>query len=270
MIPTVVTFKWKPKAGYGLKCASEDANSLYRSVRKHYQNLKRFICITDDASGLDPGIEAVPLWKDFADMPNPTYKTTAGCHRRLRIFSEDFGTIAGPRFVMLDLDALPVDDLTPVFERREDFVGWRAIEPATGYPQKQFGGAFVLMTAGARKHVWDEFVRDPDACINAARNAGFRGSDQAWTSFRLGLREKAVGDKDGVYFYGHMYPRRRRRLSYPRSAPQLPIPAQGRQFGDAGCAPLPLNARLVFFSHGLSMTDPIAMRMSPWINGHSA
>jgi hypothetical protein len=269
-VASVVTFKWKPKQGYGLKCSSDDANLLYRGVQRHYRNLQRFICITDDPSGLDPAIEVVPLWSDFADMPNPTYKTTAGCHRRLRIFSKDFGSLVGPRFVMLDLDTLPVGDLTPLFEQSHDFVGWRPIEPATGYPQKQFGGAFVLMTAGCRAHIWDEFVRDPDACIDAARNAGMHGSDQAWTSFRLGVREKFVTDKDGIYFYGNLYPRRRRRfIANSRGASRLPVPTAGRKFGDAGCSPLPGNARLVFFSHGLPMTDPIARRMSPWIQTHA-
>ena len=270
MSPSVVTFKWKPKDGYGLKCSSDDANLLYRGVRKHYVNLRRFICITDDPTGLDPNIEVVPLWNDFANRPNPTYKTTAGCHRRLRIFDKDFGKIVGERFVMLDLDTLPVGDLTPLFERREDFCGWRPIEPATGYSQRQFGGAFVLMTAGCRPHIWEEFQRDPDGCINAARDAGFHGSDQAWTSFRLGIREKHVSDRDGIYFYGYMYPRRRRRSVSSRSSNMLPVPSPGKSFGDPGCSPLPANARLVFFSHGLPMTDSAARRMSPWIQEHTS
>lgn len=272
MIPSVVTFKWKPKHGYGLQCTSEDANLLYRNVRFNYPKLERFICITDDPRGLDPNIEAVPLWKDFADVPNPTYKTTAGCHRRLRIFAEDFHKIAGPRFVMLDLDTLPVGDLSPVFDRKEDFVGWRPIEPSTNCPSRQFGGAFVLMNAGARSHIWTEFASDPDRCIAAARAAEYRGSDQAWTSYRLGIREKFVTDRDGVYFYGNIYPRRRKRTSRSLHFAPITLPDSHRrgapQFGDPEAAPLPTNARLVFFSHGLPMTSEIARRMSPWITNH--
>jgi hypothetical protein len=98
----------------------------------------------------------------------------------------------------------------------------------------------VLMTAGARKQVWDRF--DPETSPRKAKAAGCWGSDQGWISYCLGPGEARWGKADGVYsFRNHL-----------KSATRQ----------------LPGNARVVFF-HG--STDPWTPGLSaqyPWVAQH--
>ena len=48
----ILTMKW------GTLYTAEDVNRLARQVDRHLARPHRFICFTDDAQGLAPGIEA--------------------------------------------------------------------------------------------------------------------------------------------------------------------------------------------------------------------
>ena len=51
----ILCMKW------GTLYGARDVNNLARGVRRHLARPHRFICFTDDPSGLHPGIEALPL-----------------------------------------------------------------------------------------------------------------------------------------------------------------------------------------------------------------
>jgi hypothetical protein len=87
--------------------------------------------------------------------------------------------IIGPRFVSLDLDVVVTGDLTPLFERTEDFVIW-----AWPFRGTLYNGTMWMMDAGARAKVWTEF--DPATSPTKSRLAGFAGSDQAWMNYVRG------------------------------------------------------------------------------------
>jgi hypothetical protein len=55
------------------------------------------------------------------------------------------------------------------------------------------------MKTGTRAKVWDEFAADPHGAIHAAKGAGFRGSDQAWLSYKLADKEPYWGRDAGIY-----------------------------------------------------------------------
>jgi hypothetical protein len=195
---TVVTWKWAPKPGYRSTFGPATVNVLRRMVARHYPAPHRFVCVTDDATGIDPDIEIVPDWKDFADLPAPTGARNPSCYRRLRMYAPDIAAVFGPRFVSLDLDLVITADLTPVFDRPEDFVIWGDTNPRTFY-----NGSMVLMTAGARPHVWTSF--DPVTSPRQARAVGHFGSDQGWISYCLGPHEVRWTKGDGVYsFHNHL------------------------------------------------------------------
>jgi hypothetical protein len=125
MRPDAVTcFKWKPAPGYRSMFGPEAVNTLRAMVARHFPHPHRFICFTDDTTGLDPRVEAVPIWNDFADVPSPHGGKNPSCYRRLRLFRSDMADIVGPRFVSLDLDCVVAGDLTPLWDRPEDFVMW--------------------------------------------------------------------------------------------------------------------------------------------------
>lgn len=231
---SVVTWRWKPIEGYRSTFAPETVNVLRRMVARHYPDPHRFICCTDDPRGLDADIEIVPLWDDHAMVPHPSSPMQPSCYRRLKAFAPEMREIFGPRFVSMDLDCVITGDLRPLWNRPEEFVGLAGTQPPT-----TFNGSMLLMTAGARARVWNEF--HPVYSPKNARRAGHYGSDQAWISYILGPDEARWTPADGVYTYRlHVAPR------------------EGR---------LPEDARIVFFS---GKKDPWSadVRELDWVQQH--
>lgn len=226
---TVVCFKWRTP-GYRGVFDSSHVNTLRDMVARHYPDPHRFVCVTDDPRGIASGIEILPLWDDYANVPNPTGGGRPTCYRRLKLFSADAGDVFGDRIVWLDLDTVICGDLRPLWNRPEPIVLWR--NPQNLWP---YNGAMGMLNAGARPHVWTDFhpIRSP-AQTHAAR---YRGSDQAWLSFKI-PGEATWSEADGVYYIGSMPNRDRRSL--------------------------PGNAKIIFFTGG----DPPWKSPIPWAREH--
>lgn len=190
----VVTWKWKGKADYRSKFGPEAVNTLRSMVARNFNHPHRFICVTDDPAGIDPRVEIVPLWNDFATLENPSGPQNPSCFRRLRMFAPDAGRSFGPRFVSLDLDVVITADMRPLWLRPEPFVIWGDTNPSTPY-----NGSMILLQAGARPQVWMNF--DPVKSPKMAQALGYFGSDQAWIGACLGRGEAMWTHKDGVYSY---------------------------------------------------------------------
>lgn len=233
--PTIVTFKWKPQANYRSKFTAQSVLALHAMVARHYQKPHRFVCVTDDRAGLE-SIETLPLWPDHGQLPNPNSPKNPSCYRRLKLFAPDAGEIFGERVICLDLDTVAVGDLSPLFDRTEDFVIWGESD----YPQSQwYNGSFWSLRTGTRTRVWTEF--DPKRSPAMAKAAGKKGSDQGWFAYILGPQEATVGRLDGIYsFRKHIFP------------------AGGR---------LPANARLVAF-HGHQDPWGQLAQQFPWVREH--
>ena len=227
----ICCFKWTPPPGYRSTFGPETVNVLQRMVARHYAAPHRFTCITDDARGLDPAVDVVPLWSDFATIASPHGGRNPSCYRRLRVFAPDIAPVLGERFVCLDLDTVIVGDVAPLFDRPEDFVIWGETDPRSFY-----NGSMFLLRAGARPRVWDEF--DPQRSPQRAKAAGKFGSDQGWISYCLGKGEATWSRRDGVYSYRvHLKPH------------------GGR---------LPANARIVMFHGHEDPWGPAAQRLD-WV-----
>lgn len=226
---SVVCFKWNTP-GYRATFTAEHVNTLQRMVARHYPETHRFICITDDGRGLADIVEVLPLWDDYAEIPNPTGGGRPSCYRRLKLFDPSVRELVGERFVMLDLDTVVTGDLRPLFNRTEDVVMWKS--PTGEWP---YNGAMMMMNAGARPQVWTDF--DPVESPKLTTAAGYRGSDQAWISYKLGWDEKVWTDKDGVHYYGA--------LKRPREV-------------------IPKGCRILFTTGG---TAPWTLRHS-WVRSH--
>jgi hypothetical protein len=172
-------------------------NTLQRAVARHMSRPHRFVCVADSAEGFSPNVEVFltpPAAKAIGELRSPEGGRFPSCYRRLWNFSPD-ATALGDKLFCVDIDWVPVRDLGPLFDRTEDFVGWR---PYRDWGQKlRFGGGSYLIRAGKRPEVWAQF-RGADS-INKARRAGFRGSDQAWISYMLGAKEKYYGRDAGIY-----------------------------------------------------------------------
>lgn len=229
----VVCWKWTPTPGYRSSFGPEHVNTLRHMVRRNFARPHRFVCVTDDAEGIDSEVEIVPLWDDLAHLPNPSGVRGPSCYRRLRAFAPDAAQWFGPRFVSLDLDCVITGDMTPVWDRPEDFVCWGCTHPSTTY-----NGSMMLMTAGARAQVWERF--DPETSPAAARAAGCYGSDQGWISYCLGPHEARWSQRDGVYSFRNDVRRMRG---------------------------LPKDARIVMFHGRLDPWHRDVQRDHPWVRG---
>lgn len=231
---SIVTFKWT-QHHYHTRFCSHYVNVLKNMVHRHYLHPFRFFCVTDDAAGLDKDIEVVPLWEDHANLRNPSNQLGPSCYRRLKVFSKEAKDIFGERILTLDLDTVIVADMSPLWQRTEEFIAW-----GDTHPQTHYNGSMMLMTAGAREFIWTEFMpRQSPQMAHAARHFG---SDQGWISYRLGPREARWGKSDGIYSWRvHLQP------------------AGGK---------LPDDARIVMFHGKQKPWDAGVINHYGWINEH--
>jgi hypothetical protein len=172
-------------------------NALRKAVAQKLPIPHRFVCVADSTEGFDPDVEVhltPPEAAEVGELRSPEGARFPSCYRRLWNFSEG-ATAFGERLLCTDVDWVPTGDLSPLFERSEDFVGWRPLR--TWGKQLRFGGGVYLLTPGTRTEVWSAFRGL--ASIAEARRAGFRGSDQAWISHKLGGREVYFGRDAGIY-----------------------------------------------------------------------
>lgn len=202
---TFVAFKWS-QPGYPTQYSARHVNRWVAMVRRFYTGPKRFVLVTDDPEGVDPIVRIVPLWDDYSRMRNRHGDKYPACHRRLRIWAADAADLIGERIVMMDLDCSIVGSLNPLLDRDEDVVLWRDPNPPT-----QYNGGLVLLRAGSRPQVWEQF-KGAETAIAAA---SFRGSDQAVLSLLLGPGEAVWTDADGV-------------LSFKKHVRGRPVPANAR------------------------------------------
>jgi hypothetical protein len=198
---TFVSWRWLSPVGYRSVFGIETVYALKAMIAKHYAHPFRFVCVTDQPKLL-PGIETIPMWDDCAAIPSPFGRHNPSCYRRLKVFAPDAGKVFGPRLVSIDLDTIIVSDITPLFDRDEDFVIWGESD----FPRKQwYNGSLWMLRTGTRTQVWTRF--DPETSPTRAARAGCKGSDQGWINYVLGKDEATWGRKDGIYsFRKHLFP----------------------------------------------------------------
>lgn len=184
---TVVAWKW------GERYTAAHVNALAAMVRSHYDRPHRFVCVTDDPVGLGDGIEDVPYVNLFPQLQSPHGPHMPSCYARLIAWAPEARELFGERMVLIDLDVVLLRTVAPLWDRPEDVVLYR--DP---YRPEQANGSMVLLRAGARPDVLADF--DPARSPQLAKARGFRGSDQAWLSYKLPDAPR-WDTFDGVYSY---------------------------------------------------------------------
>jgi len=242
---TVVCFKWfDPRGRYNERVLydSDHVNRLYRMVDRHLKLPHRFVCVTDDPTGLAEGIIVRPI--DMSLVRDAGHR-----YAKLMIFRPDAAEWLGERILMLDLDTLIVGDLDPLVDRTEDFVA----RQNPGWSPKRsgrFNSSMVLLRAGSKPDVWNSFKAD-EALAEFNQTSSF--SDQAWIAKVLGPDQPVWTKRDGVLsFKKHLLRRglfrRERDINKPSK--------------------LPRGARIVFFHGGVDPRQPELQAIHPWIKEH--
>jgi hypothetical protein len=232
-----VCWKWRSKT-YRTVFEAKHVNVLAGMLRRHYKAEHRLICITDDPTGVK--CETHPLWKDLSELVNPSGAVLPSCYRRLKLFAGEttqaMGIEDGERVASLDLDVVLTGEVTALFDREEDFVGWKGIGT---YRPVVYNGSLWMFRAGRLRWLWDEF--DPDQTPKLTREAKYFGSDQGWMSYRLNGSAPGLDIEDGVYSFARDIHRQRK---------------------------LPANARIVFFNGKRKPWERLTQREQPWIAKH--
>lgn len=105
----IVCMKW------GTKFGPQYVNRLYKMVEKNLTLKHRFICFTDDATGIDAGVEVMPLPQViFEDGPERGW-------RKLGILSSSLGDLKG-QALFLDLDILILRNIDDFFKVDGEFL----------------------------------------------------------------------------------------------------------------------------------------------------
>lgn len=185
----------------------EYVNALQRAFKRCLPEKHRFVCVADTSQGLSKDVEFIelsPAAKKLAELKSPEGLRFPSCYRRLWTFSDEFGQLFDKdEWIMVgDVDMVPVRDLTPLFDMPGEFVGWR---PSRDWGrQKRFGGGSYLLKPSRRLKIFDDFKGE--VSIREARAAGFRGSDQAWISYKLAATERCWDQHCGIYSVRDMGP----------------------------------------------------------------
>lgn len=146
---TIICMKW------GTRYGPEYVNRLYAGVMRHTKLPVRFVCLTDDSTGLNQGIEARPLppiniperiaswkpWPKLAVWQSPLYDITGDV-------------------LFLDIDLIitgPLDDLFAYHPGEYCVIeNWTQLGKGIG------NTSVFRFPVGRYKHIYDRFVENPE------------------------------------------------------------------------------------------------------------
>jgi hypothetical protein len=165
MTVNVVCMKW------GTAYSAEYVNRLHRAVSHHLTLPHRFVCLTDDASGIEPGVEILPL----PEVPEQAMREISPW-RKLGMFAPTIGDLSG-KTLFLDLDLVLVDSLDAFFTYSNKFA---IMENVTQKGQGIGNSSVYCFTLGAHTDVLD-YYKSHTAEVHAANS-----NEQIYLSRKIG------------------------------------------------------------------------------------
>lgn len=172
---------------WGCYYSPEYVNRLYDGVRRNMKRPFRFVCVTDDPSGLAGGIDAVPF-----PPPPPGWKAYwPDIFVKLCVFRDGFADLKGPT-MFLDIDQVITGPLDKFFDYRpgefciiHNWVEWRKHlfrrRPRVG------NSSCFRFEAGSMNYVYEKFLAEQDRALDRRL---FR-TEQAFMTYAVGLRNVA-------------------------------------------------------------------------------
>jgi hypothetical protein len=160
---------------WGTKYGPHYVNRLFAMVKRNLIGDFQFVCLTDDANGINPSVKCLPI---------PPLDLPAGIPERgwtkLTTFSKDLHGLKGTA-LFLDLDVVIVGDITPFFEQEGEFLiihDWKRPWRVTG------NSSVYRFEIGAHCDLLDFFRVNFENIRNEVRN------EQAYLSRELHAQGK--------------------------------------------------------------------------------
>lgn len=173
MNKVIICMKW------GTLYQSDYVNVLYNACRKNINGDFRFICLTDNSSGIDRNIETYPI----PDNNCTTEMWAKGAWPKLTVFKKNLYDLEG-RALFIDMDTVVWGNLNKFFDKTESFIGidtginWR--------PNKKNGGLNALLGTGVftfnlgeQSHIFESFQKDPNAAFKSC------AIEQVWVQTKV-------------------------------------------------------------------------------------
>jgi hypothetical protein len=234
---------------WGHKYSAEYVNVLCRMVRRHCRSEHRFACITDDARGIERGIDILPL----TAHPLPRRPDTEAW-RKLQLFDPANGLSGACLF--LDLDVVITERIEPFFECEGEFLiikNWTHIDRRVG------NSSVMRFVAGAHANVFAKFIRDPDLIATRYRN------EQSYLS-------NEIDATTGLAWWPEAWCRSYKKhclAPLPRKLISMPLlPPECRILVFHGQPNPPEAARNWFYRTDKRFRLPKVARPAPWILDH--
>ena len=139
-------------------------NRLYASVKRNLRLPFRFVCVTDDARGFKPGIEAVPFPPDPQVPGLIAPRQWPNIFAKLALFRDGFADLKGPT-LFLDIDLLVTGPLDKFFLYRPgEFCiihNWVERRKAMFRKVPDIGNSSCFrFEAGKSGGVWETFLKE--------------------------------------------------------------------------------------------------------------
>ncbi len=184
----ILCFKW------GTRYPADYVNRLYAGVRRFLHRPFRFVCVTDDPSGLQEGIDAAP----FPGAPEGWPKKWPNIFVKLLVFRDGFADLEGPT-LFLDIDQIVTGDLDPFFDYKpgefciiHNWIEWHKTlfrkRPDVG------NSSCFRFEAGKSQRVYEKFLSEMDVCWDQKR---YR-TEQAYMTHAVGLENVNWWPEDWV------------------------------------------------------------------------
>ncbi|MDB6080445.1 MAG: nucleotide-diphospho-sugar transferase [Akkermansiaceae bacterium] len=148
----IVCMKW------GTRYPSHYVNILYRSLGKHLSRPFRFLCITDDTTGLVDGVETMP----FPPNPGITQAKWPNVFMKLVITEDGFANLVGPT-LFLDLDLVVLDSIDSFFDYKPGkniiIHNWIERRKQIFRKRPEIGNSSIFrFEAGKSQYIYDTFI----------------------------------------------------------------------------------------------------------------
>lgn len=173
----IICLKW------GTRYPATFTNILYASVKRHLHRPFRFVCFTEDPSGLNPAIDAQP----FPPNPSPEHFPSWPCiWVKLALFQNGLANLQGPT-LFFDVDVVIQEDIDCLFDylpgKNCIIHNWIERRKSLFRKRPRIGNSSCFrFEAGKSQYIYDTFLREIDDALDRSKYT----TEQAFMTHAMG------------------------------------------------------------------------------------